>query len=356
MSESIRRLARKRRGALRIAGVGLVAPLMAAAAGLLTASPAASAKAPHKVKMYPGTINVSFPFLPITQFYPLELGKDDGIFQKYGLNVNVETVGNSAINAALESGSLQFTITSPPLELAEESGVPIKEVGIYGDHTATYLIAGPGISSVKDLAGKKIGITTPDSNSAIMAKYALHKAGVPFSSVTFVPMGLTMPSSAIISGLADATDGDTTQLLAAQAGLPGTSSIENFTSLMWPSGQIWGYTPWMKAHKQEAAAFLRAFNAAVVRWENDPVAAKAEISKYDATTDQTTINALYNATKQEFNKGKTPVQIPSYKIEAFISGLLRLSGFPQAKNKYAKEGQLWTSEYWNLAFGKKHVH
>jgi ABC-type nitrate/sulfonate/bicarbonate transport system substrate-binding protein len=335
----------------RIAGIALAAPLLVAVAAFASSSTAASVKAPTKVKTYPGTINVSFPFLPITQFYPLELGKDDGIFAKYGLNVNVETVSNTAINAALESGSLQFTITSPPLELSAEAGVPIKLVGVYGWHTQTYLIASPGISSVSALAGKKVGITVPDAYSSIIAKYALYKAHVPFSSVTFVPLGLTMPSSAIISGLANATDGDTTQLLAAQAGLPGTTSIENFTSLAWPSGQIWGYTPWMNAHKQETAVFLQAFNAAVVKWNSDPAAAKAEISKYDATTDTATINALYNATEKEFNHGKTPVQVPTQKNEEFISGILRVTGFPAASNKYAKKGDLWTPVFWNLAFG-----
>jgi ABC-type nitrate/sulfonate/bicarbonate transport system substrate-binding protein len=337
MSESIRRFARRRARAARIAG-------------LVASSPASSAVAKKAATTYPDTINVSFPFLPITQFYPLELGKDYGIFKKYGLNVNVQVVGNAAINAALESGALQFTITSPPLELAYEAGVPIKLVGIYGNHTATYLMASPGITSVKGLTGKKVGITVPDAYSSIIAKYALYRAHIPYTSVSFVPLGTTMPSAAIISHLANAVDGDTIQLLAAKSGLPGTSPIEDFTPVLWPSGQIWGYTPWMNAHKQEAATFLRAFNAAVVRWNSDPVAAKAEISKYDATKSTALINALYAATKKEFNSGPTPVQVPSYKVESFISGVLRVTGFPQALDKYAKQGQIWTPTFWNLAF------
>jgi hypothetical protein len=107
----------------------------------------------------------------------------------------------------------------------------------------------------------------------------------------------------------------------------------------------------MNAHKQETAVFLKAFNAAVVKWNSDPAAAKAEISKYDATTDTATINALYKATENEFNKGKTPVQVPTRANEEFISGILRVTGFPAASNKYTKKGDLWTPEFWNLAFG-----
>jgi len=294
---------------------------------------------------------VSFPFLPITQFYPLELAKDDGIFAKYGLTVNVETVGNNAINSALESGSLQFTVTSPPLELAYEAGVPIKLIGVYGQHTATSLLVSPGIKSINDLVGKKVGVTTADSYSSIIVKYALYKAGISDSQVKFVTLGNVMPSSSIISGLANAVDADTAQVQLAQKGRPGSSTAEDFTPVVWPSGQIWGYSPWMTTHKAETAVFLKAFNEAVVKWNSDPAAAKKVISKYDATTDSALIDALYAATNREFNSGSTPVQVPSYATESFISSVLRLAGFPSASDSYAKEGKIWTSEYWNAAFG-----
>jgi ABC-type nitrate/sulfonate/bicarbonate transport system substrate-binding protein len=343
---------RPRGRARRIAGISLVVPLLAAVASCSSSStnPSGSASG-TATKSYSGTINVSFPFLPITQFYPLELAKDDGIFKKYGLNVNVETVGNNAINSALESGSLQFTVTSPPLELAYEAGVPIKLIGVYGQHTATSLLVSPGIKSIKDLAGKKIGITTADAYSSIIAKYALYKAGISDNDVHFVPIGMVMPSSAIISGLVNAVDADTTQVLLAQKGRPGASTVQDFTPVVWPSGQIWGYGPWMTAHKAETAVFLKAFNEAVVMWNSDAAAAKKVISKYDATTDSKVIDALYAATQREFNTGGTPVQVPSYETESFISGVLRVTGFPKAADSYAKEGQIWTSEYWNAAFG-----
>jgi NitT/TauT family transport system substrate-binding protein len=347
---------RPRGRARRIAGISLLVPLLVAVASCSSSSANSSGSASGSAsrgtaKSYPGTINVSFPFLPITQFYPLELAKDNGIFAKYGLNVNVETVGNNAINAALESGSLQFTVTSPPLELAYEAGVPIKLIGVYGQHTATSLLVSPGIKSIKDLVGKKVGITTADAYSSIIVKYALLKAGISNSQVKFVTLGMVMPSSAVISGLANGVDADTAQVQLAMKGRPGSSTVEDFTPVVWPSGQIWGYSPWMTAHKAETAAFLKAFNEAVVTWNSDPAAAKKVISKYDATTNSALIDALYAATKREFNTGSTPVQVPSYSTESFISSVLRMTGFPNASDSYAKKGKIWTPEYWNAAFG-----
>jgi ABC-type nitrate/sulfonate/bicarbonate transport system substrate-binding protein len=247
---------------------------------------------------------------------------------------------------------VQFHVTSPPLELSYAAGVPVKLVGVYGNHTQTYLAAAPGIKSVKDLVGKKIGITAPNGYSAIIAKWALYEAGVPFDKVKFVPMGMTMPSQALASGLVDAVDSDTTQLLLAQKNKPGVTSVEDFTSVLWPSGQIWGYSPWMEQHKEETAVFLRAFNEAVVRWNNDPATAKKVISKYNNTKDTKVIDALYKATKAEFNTGDTPVEVPSYETESFISKVLRITGFPAATDANAKEGEIWTSEFWNAAFSK----
>jgi ABC-type nitrate/sulfonate/bicarbonate transport system substrate-binding protein len=338
--------------------LGLIVPLLIVGCGSSSSSTssassgtASSAAATTAGKSFSTAINVSFPFLPIVQFYPLELGKDYGIFKRYGLDVNVKIVPDGTIAAALNSGAVQFHITSPPLELAYAAGVPIKLIGVYGNHTQTYLAAAPGIKSVKDLVGKKIGITAATGYSAIIAKYALHQAGVPFSAVKFVPIGTTNPSQAIVSGLADAVDSDPTQLALAEKGKPGVSSIDNFTSVLWPSGQIWGYVPWMNAHKQETAVFLKAFNAAVVQWEDNPTEAKHEIAKYNDLTDPTLINTLYNATKAEFNTGSTPVQAPSTATESFIMSVLRLAGFSQATDTIAQEGHVWTPEFWNLAFG-----
>jgi hypothetical protein len=45
------------------------------------------------------------------------------------------------------------------------------------------------------------------------------------------------------------------------------------------------------------------------------------------------------------------VQVPSYNTESFISSVLRMTGFPNASDSYAKEGKIWTPEYWNAALG-----
>jgi ABC-type nitrate/sulfonate/bicarbonate transport system substrate-binding protein len=355
MARKQRHVWRGARSIRRTTLLGLVVPMLVAGCGSSsssTSSGAAASTSNGAAKTYTDTINVSFPFLPIVQFYPLELGHDYGIFKQYGLNVNVKIVSDAAIAAALNSGAVQFHVTSPPLELAYAAGVPIRLIGVYGNHTQTYLAAAPGIRSVKGLVGKKIGITAPNGYSAIIAKWALYNAGVSFDKVSFVPLGMTNPSQALGSGLADAVDSDTTQLLLAQKSKPGVTSIENFTPVLWPSGQIWGSVPWMTSHKQETAVFLRAFNAAVVRWNNDPVAAKKVIAKYNNTSDPAVINALYKATKAEFNTGSTPVQAPSYKTESFISKVLRTTGLRQATDSNATDGKLWTSEFWNAAFKK----
>jgi NitT/TauT family transport system substrate-binding protein len=302
-------------------------------------------------KEFSGTITVSYPFVALVQFYPLELGKELGIFEEYGLNVNVKTIADPTIAAAMNSGSVQFHVTAPPvLEFANQAGVGTSLIGQYADHTVSTLTAVPGINSVKELAGKKIMETSPTGQSVIFSKYALNKAGVSFDDVHFVPVGTTAPAESLISGLVDAANTDSIQQALAEEGLPGAKAIEDFSSLEWPGAEIWGSNSWMEGHEEETVAFLEALNATVVRWNEDPAAAKEIISKFAKTTEAKLLNSLYEATEKEFNTGKQPLQAPTEQSEASVLELLNIAGFPEFTEEDAKEGTIWTAKYWDQAF------
>lgn len=297
------------------------------------------------------TITVAYPFVALVQFYPVELGKELGIFEEYGLNVNVKTVPDPTIAAAMNSGSVQFHLTAPPvLEFANQAGVDTKLIGVYAEHTNSTLTAVPGINSVKELAGKKIMETSPTGQSVIFSKYALDKAGVGFDEVKFVPVGTTAPAESLISGLVDAANTDSIQQSLAEEGLPGATVIEDFSSLEWPGAQIWGSGSWMEGHEEETAVFLEALNAAVERWNDDPAAAKKTISKLAKTSDQKLLNQLYEATESEFNTGPQPVQAPTEQLELSVINLLNIAEFNEFTDEMAQEGNLWTSQYWDAAF------
>jgi NitT/TauT family transport system substrate-binding protein len=297
------------------------------------------------------TITVSYPFVALVQFYPLVLGEELGIFEEYGLNVNVKTVPDPTIAAAMNSGAVQFHLTAPPvLEFANQAGVETTLIGVYAEHTDSTLTAVPGINSVKELAGKKIMETSPTGQSVIFSKYALHGAGVPFDEAHFVPVGTTAPAESLISGLVDAANTDSIQQAFAEEGLPGAKVIEDFSSLEWPGTQIWGSNSWMEGHEEETAVFLEALNASVVRWNEDPAAAKQVISKLAKTNEAKLLNLLYEATENEFNTGKQPVQPPTEQLEASVIKLLNIAEFSEFTEEDAKEGNLWTAKYWDQAF------
>lgn len=296
-------------------------------------------------------ITVAYPFVALVQFYPLVLAQEDGIFDEYGLDVTVKTVPDPTISAAMNSGSVQFHLTAPPvLEFANQAGVDTKLIGVYAEHTESTLTAVPGIGAVKDLVGKKIMETTPTGQSVIFSKYALHEAGVGFDEVKFVPVGTTAPAESLISGLVDAANTDSIQQALAEEGLPGATAIEDFSTLEWPGTQVWGSGSWMEGHEEETVAFLEALNAAVERWNEDPAAAKAVIGKMAKTSDKKLLDILYEATEAEFNQGPQPLQPPSEKLEASVIDLLRIAEFDEFSDKMAKEGDLWTAQYWDAAF------
>jgi NitT/TauT family transport system substrate-binding protein len=304
-----------------------------------------------EAKEFSDSITVGYPFVALVQFYPLLMGEELGIFKEHGLDVTVKSVPDPTIAAAMNSGSVQFHATAPPvLEFANQAGVDTTLIGQYADHTVSTLTAVPGINSVKELEGKKIMETSPTGQSVIFSKYALNKAGVSFDSVHFVPVGTTAPAESLISGLVDAANTDSIQQALAEEGLKGAQVIEDFSSLEWPGAQIWGSDSWMEHHEEETVAFLEALNEAVVRWNEDPAAAEKTISKFAKTTDPKLLSSLYEATEKEFNTGDQPLQAPTEKSEATVIELLNTAGFSEFTSEDAKEGSLWTGKYWEAAF------
>lgn len=329
----------------KIVALGVLMPALAFAGSV-----GVSASAKSHVVHYPGTITAAWLGNGSAIFLPLELGADQGIFAKYGLNVNPQIIAAAATTAALESGAAQFSIISPPQDdLAYQAGVPIQLLGEWSYHEPLYLIAAPGITKVSDLIGKPVTLSSPTALTTIFEEYVLHLNGIKPSQVTFV----AAPNvSYFIAGQTDATVGSILNVHLTEQGRPGSSVLYNFEHLLWPSSEVFGFTPWTSTHKAETVAFLKALNASVVLWNKSPTDAENEILKFNVGISQNTAAIDYESTEQVFNKGPVPLHAPSYRIETYINKVLRLVGISTAVNAYSYEGKVWTSKFWNLAFGK----
>jgi NitT/TauT family transport system substrate-binding protein len=112
-------------------------------------------------------VNLKIGVLPIEDSLPLVIAKEEGIFDKYGLNVDI-VMFQSALerDSALTSGEVSAVVTDPlAVILLKNGGIDVRIVSICLGKTPQEgvfkILASPSsnITDVKDIEGKKIAIS-----------------------------------------------------------------------------------------------------------------------------------------------------------------------------------------------------
>ena len=152
--------------------------------------------------------------IPIVDTAAIWLGVDEGIFEKYGLDVPLDVAqGGAAIAPAVVSGDYQFGFSNVvSLLIASSKGLPLQIVApgnfSTGDTSADIgaVVAKPdsGIASPADLAGKTVAVNTLNNIGDVTVKEVVEKAGGDPESIQFVEMGFPEMPAAVAGGQVDA--------------------------------------------------------------------------------------------------------------------------------------------------------
>lgn len=180
----------------RPAGAG--SPAASSASGATTASPA-SGKLERVELAFCSQVLCVLPF---------EVARQRGYFAAAGLDVNLVYMkgGTQAVNALLAS-NVDFVGT--PLDLLVQTtakGKPTVMIASTSRLPFFALVVSPragGVQSLKDLAGKKIGVGNLGTTDQLMTKYLLKKAGVDDTTVEFVALGPNLYTQ-LVNGQVDA--------------------------------------------------------------------------------------------------------------------------------------------------------
>lgn len=132
----------------------------------------------------------------------LAIAKKQGLWKKAGLTAKVKAFNDGPVQVqALGAGDLDFGYIGPGAMWLPASG-KAKVVSVNTLAYADRVIAQPGIGSMKELKGKKVGV--PEGTSGDMAlNLALEKAGMTAKDVQKVPMAPSSIVSAFSSGKID---------------------------------------------------------------------------------------------------------------------------------------------------------
>jgi NitT/TauT family transport system substrate-binding protein len=106
------------------------------------------------------------------------VGDKRGLFRDEGLDVSLEQAVATIGIPAVVSGQYDFTGSVGSAQSAILQGAPLKVVMVAQDRPAYGFFARPGITSIQELKGKALGITTAGSAAQIMANLVLEKHGI----------------------------------------------------------------------------------------------------------------------------------------------------------------------------------
>ena len=175
---------------LAAAMIGAATAAILAVAGLLTPAQAAEKLRVTKVVPFAWT------------FTPLDIGIQEGIFAKHGLEIEASaSAGDAKLQQLLTAGSTDIGIGSGPGMAFAVKGVPAKAVAaMYGLPRNMAVMVGydSSVKSVAELKGKKLGVTTVGSLTAWIGDRINQKEGWGKDGIDVVPIGGMPPARAAI--------------------------------------------------------------------------------------------------------------------------------------------------------------
>jgi ABC-type nitrate/sulfonate/bicarbonate transport system substrate-binding protein len=177
-------------------GHAVVAAALVAAA---TLRPAAAAETIHVGKAVPTAFT----------FTPLDIGIRQGVFQKFGLDVQiVNFTGDAKLQQGLAAASVDFGLGSGPGMAFAAKGVPVRAVADYFGAPANIAVlvkADSPIKSVADLKGKVMAVSTVGSLTDWLTQQISLREGWGQHGIRITATGGgPAMSSAIIAGEVDA--------------------------------------------------------------------------------------------------------------------------------------------------------
>jgi NitT/TauT family transport system substrate-binding protein len=125
-------------------------------------------------------------------YLPITLGRDKGIFQSEGIELQLVLVASTIQVTALTTGDIDFSGAQSQVMAGAARGLPVKVVGFLTIKPSFWLMSKPEIKTMADLKGKIIGITAIGSSTDTLARFLVSKNGLtPDREVAFIGTGTT---------------------------------------------------------------------------------------------------------------------------------------------------------------------
>ncbi|MSP41561.1 MAG: ABC transporter substrate-binding protein [Deltaproteobacteria bacterium] len=245
------------------------------------------------------TLNVSYASVTGSRI-PLWIAKDVGLFEKYGLNVNLVIIaaGNAAIGA-LANGDVEILgAPGSTTMVSAAKGLPFAIVGTFGP-SAWKLATHPSITTVEQLRGKTVGISRPGTTIDFATRRALQTLGfTPGKDVNILATGLAESNKRImvmLQGKMDATLVSPDNLYEAEIKGWKLSIVADLKELgiVTSASDLSAKRDFLKNQRQKARAFMMAYVEGIWYGKANKNAALASFRKHMRESDPRRVEALH---------------------------------------------------------------
>jgi NitT/TauT family transport system substrate-binding protein len=207
-------------------------------------------------------------------YLPTVLALQLGEFERAGLAVELVDLkgGSDALRAVLGgSADVVSGYFDHCINLAAKKQ-ELRAFVVYDRYPGEVLVVSPAhtgeIKSIKDLAGKKVGVTAPGSSTDFFLKFLLRKNGLDPSGTSVIGVGVGATAvAAMEQGQIDAAVMLDPSVTVLQAGHPDLRILSDTRTQKdtidifggeYPGGALYSTTAWVAAHDKEVQALTNA--------------------------------------------------------------------------------------------------
>lgn len=263
----------------------------AASSATSPAKPAASAAAgPTKLRIIYSASSVDQ--------VPAWAALDGGYFQKNGLDVDLQYVaGGTKTIGAMIAGDSEVSVQGGNEAMsAAAGGANLVLIANLLPVYAFKLEADPGINTVEDLKGKKLGVSTIGGTADVALRTFLRKHDInPDKDVSIIATGdSTTTLGALTGGAIQASLSVPPNLLVAEAS--GTHAIADLASEHLPNAQnsVTVQRPWLNANRPTAQKLVDSLVQGLARIKKDKPFTEQVMKKYLKYDDPKGLDATYD--------------------------------------------------------------
>jgi NitT/TauT family transport system substrate-binding protein len=227
---------------------------------------------------------------------PLWVAKDKGLFDKYGVEVELMYIRGVAIEALL-SGEVHFVRASPPAVVRSTlRGADLAIIANTINVAVFSLMSKPDLKRPEDLKGKKIGVTNLGDSPDLVLSLLLEKWGLQRNkdvAVLGIRGGMPELLVSVSKGFVDAG------MISAPSNLrgikPGLREFVNVADLGIPylNSPLSTRRSYIKTQRDVVLRVLRAYYQAVQETRNDRNSAVKILAKYVRVDDAEILSEVY---------------------------------------------------------------